>query len=51
MYLTNYSINKDNSKFEINKDGINEDRGHKRSLSSIFKLLKQEGYDTDLLWN
>ena len=38
MHLTNYSINKDNSKFEFNKDGINEDRGHKRSLSSIIKV-------------
>ena len=24
--------------------------GHKRTLSSVFELLKEKGYDIDLLW-
>jgi len=44
MHLTNYAINKNSKKFKFNKG--NDDEGHKRSLTSIFKLLEEEGFDS-----
>lgn len=46
MHLTNYAINKLAPNFVGNKD-INEDnKGHKRSLSSTMRTLSAMGYDT-----
>ncbi|CAK66605.1 unnamed protein product (macronuclear) [Paramecium tetraurelia] len=42
MHLTNYAINKDNPNFVFNTDEQQMDVGHKRSLSSVFKLLSQQ---------
>lgn len=47
MHLTNYAINKTNSKFVFNKSEENDDVGHKRSLLSTFKLLKEKGHDVE----
>ena len=41
MHLTNYAINKFAENFEENEDSADDDQGHKRSISSIFKLLEQ----------
>ena len=38
MHLTNYAINKDNPNFIFNEDASADDVGHKRSISSIFKV-------------
>lgn len=39
MHLTNYAINKSNSKFEYNQSSDRMDVGHKRSLTSILNKL------------
>lgn len=43
MHLTNYAINKNSSKFVFNKSEHKDDEGHKRSLTSTFKLLSEIG--------
>ncbi|XP_076813303.1 tubulin polyglutamylase TTLL7-like [Clavelina lepadiformis] len=47
MHLTNYSVNKQNDKFERHSDF---DRGSKRSIKSLLHHLKHAGYDTNTLW-
>uniref|UniRef100_H2Y307 Tubulin polyglutamylase TTLL7-like n=2 Tax=Ciona intestinalis TaxID=7719 RepID=H2Y307_CIOIN len=47
MHLTNYSVNKQNEKFERHSD---YDRGSKRSIKSLLIYLKNSGYDTATLW-
>uniref|UniRef100_H2ZKE7 Tubulin polyglutamylase TTLL7 n=1 Tax=Ciona savignyi TaxID=51511 RepID=H2ZKE7_CIOSA len=47
MHLTNYSVNKQNEKFERHSDF---DRGSKRSIKSLIAYLKNAGYDTSTLW-
>lgn len=42
MHLTNYAINKNNSGFYTGNQFDVEDRGHKRSLHSIWSLLSDE---------
>ena len=39
MHLTNYAINKKSPNFIFNKSANNMSEGHKRSLSSVFKLI------------
>jgi hypothetical protein len=46
-HLTIYSLNKTNTNFEENTDAEHADRGHKRSLSSILNVLKQDGVDVE----
>jgi tubulin polyglutamylase TTLL6/13 len=46
MHLTNYAINKNNKKFIFNNSVKEMDKGHKRSLSAIYKILKSKGFDT-----
>jgi tubulin polyglutamylase TTLL6/13 len=50
MHLTNYAINKNNSRFKFNEDPNKDNVGHKRSIKSVFKLLKEEGVDVDYIW-
>lgn len=40
MHLTNYAINKDAENFQ-QASGKDDDSGHKRSLSSIFKHIDE----------
>ena len=40
MHLTNYAINKDNPNFIFNEDEKKMDVGHKRSMTSVFELLR-----------
>ena len=39
MHLTNYAINRHAENFEENDDYHDDDHGHKRSVSSIFKYI------------
>lgn len=49
MHLTNYAINKDADNFQQNQ-GTQDDKGHKRSLTSIFKLISDDqAKDPDML--
>lgn len=50
MHLTNYAINKNNSKFIFAEDEDDEDVGHKWTLSALMSWLEEEGHDVDRLW-
>lgn len=43
VHLTNYAINKNNKKFIFNKDEANMDKGHKRSVSFVYRYLAKKG--------
>lgn len=47
MHLTNYAINKHNPKFVFNTSSKDMGTGHKRSLTSVFKLMKELGYNVN----
>lgn len=49
MHLTNYAINKESDKFIFNQDANDMGVGHKRSLESVFKTMRDKGVDTDVL--
>jgi tubulin polyglutamylase TTLL6/13 len=49
IHLTNYAINKLNKNFVFNTSDTSMDKGHKRSLTSIYSYLKQKGHDVDLI--
>lgn len=44
IHLTNYAINKKNPKFIFNSSNQRMDVGHKRSLTSVFKLIEKRGF-------
>jgi tubulin polyglutamylase TTLL6/13 len=46
MHLTNYAINKDNPKFVFNQSEKDMTKGHKRSLTAVYDMLKADGVDT-----
>jgi tubulin polyglutamylase TTLL6/13 len=48
-HLTNYSLNKSNPNFEENDDAEHADRGHKRSLSSVLRVMAESGVDADVV--
>ena len=54
MHLTNYAINKKSEAFEANEGSDDDDVGHKRSVSSVFKYIeeneKDKGVTSDSLW-
>ena len=45
IHLTNYAINKKNPKFVYNSSNQRMDVGHKRSLTSVFKLIEKRGFN------
>ena len=47
MHLTNYAINKLDPSFVPNKDLNKDNKGHKRSYTSVLKTLANNGFDTD----
>ena len=47
MHLTNYAINKWDPSFVANKDVNQDNKGHKRSYTSVIKCLASNGFDTD----
>jgi hypothetical protein len=46
-HLTNFCLNKESEKFKLSENYEQNDSGSKRLLSTMFKLLEKEGYDTD----
>lgn len=50
IHLTNYALNKDNHEFVLPID-INDEKAHKRSLTSLNKTLKAQGKDVDKMWS
>lgn len=46
MHLTNYSLNKDNKDYK-QPGSVEDDESHKRSITQIYKQLKEQGVDTD----
>lgn len=46
MHLTNYAINKFSPNFVGNIDIKNDNKGHKRSLTSAMKTVSDMGFDT-----
>jgi len=46
QHLTNYAINKDHSEFEENDESDNDGVGNKRSITWLWKYLKDEGHET-----
>jgi len=48
VHLTNYALNKDNDDFK-QAESVNDDTGHKRSLTCVLKRLKEDGHDTEKL--
>ena len=51
VHLTNYAINKDNPNFVFNENEEKMDVGHKRSVTSVFKLLEKMGHNIPELWS
>ena len=49
MHLTNYAINKESPNFIFNEDVDNMNVGHKRSLTSVYKKLAEDGHDVNEL--
>lgn len=52
MHLTNYSLNKNSEKYVACDDNFledGEDKGSKRLMTSVWKALEDEGYDTDTI--
>jgi hypothetical protein len=43
MHLTNYAVNKFSSKFVPNEDLNDDDKGSKRSLTSVYRYLWTQG--------
>ena len=49
MHLTNYAINKESPNFIFNEDVDNMNVGHKRSLTSVYKRMAEDGHDVNEL--
>ena len=48
VHLTNYSLNKENDSFREPKH-LNDDTGHKRTLTKLLERLKRDRCDVDKL--
>ena len=46
MHLTNYALNKENSDFK-QATSTEDDSGHKRTISTVYARLRQQGHDID----
>ena len=46
MHLTNYAINKSNKDYEKNKTSLEDNVGHKRSLTYTMKYIQEKGHDS-----
>ena len=45
MHLTNYAINKTSPNFVFNKNELEDNVGHKRSLTAAYKMMEEMGCD------
>ena len=52
MHLTNYAINKNSGSF-VKSSGVDDDSGHKRSLTAIWEYLEEHepDFDRKKLWD
>jgi D-alanine-D-alanine ligase-like ATP-grasp enzyme len=52
MHLTNFTLNKMSENYIAPDEDFLEgkDQGSKRLMSSVLKVLEEEGYDTDEIW-
>ena len=51
MHLTNYSVNKYNTDYQISgQSGDTEKTGSKRSLKFLFEYLRSQNLDATTLW-
>ena len=52
MHLTNYAINRNADNFIANDDENDDDTGHKRSVTAVFKQIeeKEAGITAEKLW-
>jgi tubulin polyglutamylase TTLL6/13 len=50
IHLTNYAINKNHPEFIFNKSEESDNKGHKRSLTTVFSQLQKLGVNVDVLW-
>lgn len=48
-HLTNYSLNKKNEHFQANEIVDHEEKGNKRSMTSIFESVRKNGHDVEKL--
>jgi len=48
VHLTNYALNKDNASYK-QASSVDDDKGHKRTITSLMRMLKSEGKDVNLL--
>jgi tubulin polyglutamylase TTLL6/13 len=53
MHLTNYAINRNADNFIANDNEDDDDTGHKRSVSAVFKYIEENEPDVtaDRLWS
>ena len=49
MHLTNYAVNKENPNFVFNESVSDMDVGHKRSLTSVYRKIEEDGHDVEEL--
>ena len=49
MHLTTYAINQNSPDYVFNKSELEDHLGHKRSLSSAYKALEEQGADIQAL--
>ena len=42
MHLTNYAVNKNSENFVFNEDEVEDDVGHKRSLTAVYQQMQEE---------
>ena len=47
MHLTNYAINKEHPNFIFNESVQEMNIGHKRSLTSVYAQIEEDGYDVN----
>jgi tubulin polyglutamylase TTLL6/13 len=51
MHLTNYAINRNADNFEANEGGEDEDVGHKRTVTSVLRLIEEtKGVKMETMW-
>lgn len=51
IYLTNYSINKENEHFDANVSSLDQCTGSKWSLSALRSYFEKEKLDFSIIWN
>jgi tubulin polyglutamylase TTLL6/13 len=50
QHLTNYAVNKFSKKFQFDSNPDRAETGHKRSMSSVWRVLESQGVDTSIIW-